>query len=70
MSEPGGMRQYLRNVDYPATKEEVAAAAESVGAPQGFVDLIRAAGVERFGTPDQVLEATHGSPPRGRGESR
>jgi hypothetical protein len=56
------MRQYLRGVDYPADKEEVASAAEGKGAPADFVDQIKDAPTVRFGSPDQVMIAVQGSP--------
>ena len=37
----GDMQQYLQGVIFPANKEEVASGAESIGAPQDFVDQIR-----------------------------
>ncbi len=66
MSTTGDLRQYLRGVDYPADREEVASRAEGMGAPREFVEGIRAADVKCFDSPDQVLMATQGSCGQGR----
>lgn len=56
------MRQYLRGIDYPADKEQVAEAADGMGAPEDFVERIRGAPTERFGNSDEVMIAVQGSP--------
>lgn len=61
-SAANDMQQYLRGIDYPADKEEVASAAEGMGAPGDFVERIRGAPTERFGNPDEVMIAVQGSP--------
>jgi Protein of unknown function (DUF2795) len=61
-SAASDMQQYLRGIDYPAEKEEVASAAEGMGAPEHFVERIRGAPTERFGNPDEVMIAVQGSP--------
>jgi hypothetical protein len=38
--DPDDAQQYLEDVDYPASKEEVASAAESNGAPEEQVGMI------------------------------
>ena len=54
---PADVHKYLEGVNFPASKEEVAAAAESNGAPQALVEQIRALGPEQFTSPDEVVSA-------------
>lgn len=54
-------QQYIYDVDFPASKEEVASTAEGNGAPQDLVRKIRNASRERFEDPNQVLQAVRGS---------
>ena len=56
----GQLQQYLRGVNFPAQKEEVASNAESNGAPQNVVDGIRNAGQNQFNSQDEVLQAVKG----------
>jgi hypothetical protein len=56
------LQYYLRGVEFPATKEEVARAAESNGATQDLVTQIRNASTERFGSAEEVMGALQ-SPP-------
>ena len=57
----GNMQQYLQGINFPANKEGVASGAESNGAPQDFVDQIRNAATERFGSPEEVLQTIQAS---------
>ena len=54
-------QHYIYGIDFPANKEEVAAAAEERGAPDNVVQKIRNANRERFDDPNQVLQAVRGS---------
>jgi len=51
------VQYYLRGVNFPAEKEEVAATAESNGAPQDMATQIREADTERFDGPAEVMQA-------------
>ena len=51
------LQQYLPDVNFPASKEEVASSAESNNAPQELVQQIRNASTERFNSPDEVMQA-------------
>jgi hypothetical protein len=51
------VQYYLRGVNFPADKEEVASTAESKGAPQDMVAQIRNASTERFESPEEVMQA-------------
>jgi hypothetical protein len=54
------LQQYLPDVNFPASKEEVASSAESNNAPQELVQQIRNASTERFNSPDEVMQAVQG----------
>jgi hypothetical protein len=56
------LQHYLRGVEFPADKEEVAQAAESNGATQDLGTQIRNADTERFGSAEEVMGALQ-SPP-------
>ena len=59
------LQYYLRGVEFPAEKEEVASTAESNGAPQDMVSQIRNADTERFDSPEEVMQALPASPESG-----
>ncbi len=54
------LQQYLPDVNFPASKEEVASSAESNNAPQELVQKIRSSSTERFNSPDEVMQAVQG----------
>ena len=54
------LQQFLPDVNYPASREEVASNAESNNAPQELVQQIRSASTERFNSPDEVLQSVQG----------
>ncbi len=54
-------QRYLRGIEFPASKEEVASAAQSNGAPQNVVQKLRNANRKRFDDPLQALQAMGGS---------
>jgi Protein of unknown function (DUF2795) len=56
------LQHYLRGVEFPAEKEEVARAAESNGATQDLVGQIRNADTEHFESAEEVIGALQ-SPP-------
>ncbi len=56
----GDPQQYLKGIDFPAKKEEVASGAEGNGAPQGFVDKIKNSATEKFNGPQDVVQAVQG----------
>jgi hypothetical protein len=56
------LQHYLRGVEFPAEKEEVAQAAESNGATQDLAAQIRKAQTERFESAEEVMGALQ-SPP-------
>jgi hypothetical protein len=54
---PIEVQKHLSGVDYPASKDELVAKAESNGAPHEIVEALQGAGAERFDGPDDVMEA-------------
>jgi hypothetical protein len=54
---PADVQKYLEGLNFPASKEEVVATAESNGAPQALVEQIRALGPEQFSSPNDVVSA-------------
>jgi len=50
------LQYYLRGLEFPAAKEEVASTAESNGAPQDMVTQIRNADTDRFNSPEEVMQ--------------
>ena len=56
----GQLQQYLPNLDFPASKEEVVSTAQSNDAPQEVIDRIRNSGNETFNSADEVLQTVQG----------
>ena len=56
-NDVSNVQYYLRGVNLPAGKEEVASAAERNGAPQDMVTQIRNADTECFKSPEEVMRA-------------
>jgi hypothetical protein len=56
----GQLQQYLPNLNYPASKDEVASEAQSNDAPQEVVDRIRNSGKDTFNSADEVLQTVQG----------
>ena len=57
--------QYLEGVDYPASKEDLASAAEDNGAPDELVERIRTLGRPTFSGPEEVVAELESSPTSG-----
>ena len=56
----GQLQQYLPDVNFPASKEEVVSSAQSNNAPQEVVDQIRNSGTDTFNSAEEVLQAAQG----------
>ena len=57
--------QYLEGVEYPASKEDLATAAENNGAPDELVERIRTLGRPDFSGPEEVVAEIEASPTSG-----
>ncbi len=55
------VQRYLQGIEFPASKEEVASAAEGNGAPQDVVQKLKNANRERFDDPVKALQAMGGA---------
>jgi hypothetical protein len=62
---PDQATQYLEGVDYPASKEDLASAAEDNGAPEEFIERLRTLGRPSFSGPDEVVAELESSPTSG-----
>ena len=62
---PDEATQYLEGVDYPASKEDLASAAEDNGAPEELVERLRTLGRPNFSGPDEVVAELGASPTSG-----
>jgi hypothetical protein len=56
------LNRYLKGTNFPASKEEVAANAESNSAPSDLVSQIRNADTESFASPEEVMQALPAPP--------
>jgi hypothetical protein len=54
---PIELQKHLRGVSYPASRDDLVAAAESNGAPEEIVEALRSADADRFDGPDKVQAA-------------
>ena len=62
---PDDATQYLEGVEYPASKGDLASAAENNGAPDELVERIRTLGRPTFSGPDEVVAELESSPTSG-----
>ena len=56
----GQLQQFLPNLNFPASTEEVVSTAQSNDAPQEVVDRIKNSGKDTFNSADEVLQAVQG----------
>jgi hypothetical protein len=56
----GQLTQYIPNVNFPASKDEVLSDAQNNDAPQEVLDGIRNSGKDTFNSADEVLQAAQG----------
>ena len=54
---PIELQKHLKGVDYPASKDDLIAAAESNGAPGDVVDALRSADKDHYDGPTAVQSA-------------
>jgi len=52
---PIEVQKHLSGVDYPASKEELIATAESNGAPQEIIEALQQTDAVQFDGPDNVM---------------
>jgi len=56
----GQLTQYIPDVNFPASKDEVLSDLQSNDAPQEVVDGIRNSGKDTFNSADEVLQEAQG----------
>ena len=54
---PIEVQTHLKGVDYPASKDEIIATAESNDAPQEIIEALQRMDGDQFEGPDDVMEA-------------
>jgi Protein of unknown function (DUF2795) len=52
---PDDAQQYLENVEYPASKEDVISAAENNGAPDTMIQMLGGLSRPEFGSHEDVM---------------
>ena len=62
---PDDATLYLEDIDYPASKEDLASAAEGNGAPEELVERLRTLGRPSFSGPEAVVAELESSPTSG-----
>jgi hypothetical protein len=56
----GQLQQYLPNMDFPASKDEVISEVQNNDAPQEVVDQIKNSSTDTFNNADEVLQTVRG----------
>ena len=56
----GQLQQFLPNLDFPASKDEVLSTLQSNDAPQEVLDRVRNAQTDTFNSADEVLQTVRG----------
>ncbi len=54
---PVGVQKYLKGINYPAAKQDLARKASENGAPRDVLDLLRQLPDRSYDGPDKVMEA-------------
>jgi hypothetical protein len=62
---PDEAKQYFDGVNYPASKEDLASAAEGNGAPEELLERLRTLGRPSFSDQDEVVAELESSPTSG-----
>jgi hypothetical protein len=57
----GQLTQYLPNLDFPASKDEVVSEVQNNNAPQEVVDQIKNSSTDTFNNTQEVLETVRGN---------
>ena len=56
-SSPANVQNYLKGVEYPASKNELIHQAQNNRAPQEIMDVIKRLPADKFGGPQDVMKA-------------
>jgi len=55
------LTQYLPNMDFPASKDEVVSEVQNNGAPQEVIDQLKNSSNDTFNNTNEVLETVRGN---------
>ena len=55
------LTQYLPNLDFPASKDEVVSEVQNNGAPQEVIDQLKNSSTDTFNNSQEVLETVRGN---------
>lgn len=62
---PDDARQYIEDLDYPASKEDLISGAESNGAPEELIERLGTLSTPDFSDSDAVIRELRSSPTAG-----
>jgi hypothetical protein len=57
----GQLTQYLPNLDFPASKDEVVSEVQNNNAPQEVIDQLKNSSTDTFTNAEEVLETVRGN---------
>jgi Protein of unknown function (DUF2795) len=57
----GQLTQYLPNLDFPASKDDVVSEAQNNNAPQEVIDQLKNSSSDTFNNAEEVLETVRGN---------
>jgi hypothetical protein len=57
----GQLQQYLPNLNFPASKNEVVSEVQNNGAPQDVIEQIKNSSTDTFNNAEEVLETVRGN---------
>jgi hypothetical protein len=57
----GQLQQYLPNMNFPASKDEVISEVKNNDAPQDVIDQLKNSSSDTFNNADEVLQAVRGN---------
>ncbi len=57
----GQLQQYMPNMNFPASKDEVISEVQNNDAPQDVVDQIKNSSTDSFNNADEVLQTVQGN---------
>ncbi len=57
----GQLQQYVPNMNFPASKDEVISELQNNDAPQDVVDQIKNSSTDSFNSADEVLQSVRGN---------
>jgi len=57
----GQLQQFMPNLDFPASKDQIVSEVQNNGAPQEVIDGVKNSGTESFNSADEVLQAVKGN---------